>query len=85
MITFTRMNSKEEYVEEIRKAGRYIADHAENLLGEYPSLITGELRITAILGVEAIPTVKIEREHIVVKKKEYDTYVTRWNMNESPQ
>lgn len=74
MIQMVKWNSRDGFIEEIKTAGQYVIDHADNLLGEYPSLLTGELVITLRFDMEALPTVKVEREYLSVTKDEYD----RW-------
>lgn len=64
------LSTRDGFVEAIRSAGRYIEAHAENLLGEYPSLLCG-FKITADFSFECVPTVKVERSHIVCDESGY--------------
>ena len=58
------LSTRDGFIEAIKSAGLYIADHAENILGEYPSLLTG-LTVTANFRFDEVPTVEITRGHIV--------------------
>lgn len=58
------------FVEAIRAAGLYIADHAGNLLGEYPSALH-ELTVTANLRFDEPPTIDVRRTHFVCDAASY--------------
>ena len=66
------LSSREGFVEAIKQAGLYIADHAENLLGEYPALLS-ELDITAHFRFDEPVTVELRRLHIACDKEDYPT------------
>ena len=72
--------TREGFIETIRQAGEYIADHAENLLGEYPSLLS-EMDITARFRFDEVPTIEVRREHISCEIAQYPTVIRR---NEKP-
>lgn len=64
------LSTRGGFIEAIKSAGRYIEEHAENILGEYPSLLTG-LTITANFRFDEVPTVEITRGHIVCDAASY--------------
>lgn len=64
------LSTRDGFIESIRCAGRYIEEHAANLLGEYPSLLT-ELDITARFRFDSVPTVEVRREHIACESGQY--------------
>lgn len=57
------LSTREGFIEAIVTAGNYIADHAGNILGEYPSLLC-ELSITANFRFDELPTIDVRRSHI---------------------
>lgn len=64
------LSTRSGFIEAIKSAGRYIEEHAENILGEYPSLLTG-LTVTANFRFDEVPTVEITRGHIVCDAASY--------------
>lgn len=64
------LSTRGGFIEAIKSAGRYIVDHAENILGEYPSLLT-ELTITANFRFDEVPTVEVTRGHVVCDAASY--------------
>lgn len=72
MVIATNLATRGSFVEAIREAGLYIADHAENLLGEYPALLS-ELDITAHFRFDEPVTVEVRRLHIACDKEDYPT------------
>lgn len=70
MAIATNLATRESFVEAIKQAGLYIADHAENLLGEYPALLS-EIDITAHFRFDEPVTVEVRRLHISCDKEEY--------------
>lgn len=64
------LSTRGGFIEAIKSAGRYIEDHAENILGEYPSLLT-DLTITANFRFDEVPTVEVRRSHIACASTEY--------------
>ncbi len=64
------LSTRGGFVDAIRAAGEYIADHAGNLLGEYPSLLC-EMDITARFRFDEAPTVEVKRLHIAAPQSEY--------------
>lgn len=70
MVIATNFATRESFVEAIKQAGLYIADHAENLLGEYPALLS-EIDITAHFRFDEPVTVEVRRLHIACDKEDY--------------
>lgn len=70
MVIATNLATRGSFVEAIREADLYIADHAENLLGEYPALLS-ELDITAHFRFDEPVTVELRRLHIACGKEDY--------------
>ena len=66
------LSTRESFVETIRKAGNYIADHAENILGDYRSLLS-ELRVTAVFDYQSPAYIDVQRRHFVCSADEYPT------------
>ena len=64
------LSTRDGFIEAIKSAGLYIADHAENILGEYPSLLC-EMDITARFRFDEVPTVEVRRLHIAAPQSEY--------------
>ena len=64
------LSTRESFVDAIRKAGQYIADHADNILGEYPSLLS-ELRVTAVFDYQSPVYIDVQRSHFVCSRDEY--------------
>ncbi|MRX82229.1 hypothetical protein [Eggerthella guodeyinii] len=64
------LSCRNGFVEAIKAAGEYIAEHADNLLGEYPALLS-DMRITATFEFDSVPCVEVTRAHIVCKPEEY--------------
>lgn len=64
------LGTRDGFISAIQRAGRYIEEHAENLLGEYPSLLS-ELDITARFRFDSVPTVEVRREHIACDSYQY--------------
>lgn len=64
------LSTRGGFIEAIKSAGRYIEEHAENILGEYPSLLT-DLTVTANFRFDEVPTVEITRGHIVCDAASY--------------
>lgn len=65
-----RRNSRDEFIESIKTAGRYISDHADNLLGEYPALL-GEMELTVTFSPEQVLAVEVRRSHMVCEPENY--------------
>lgn len=63
--TFRDLGTREGFVGAIRDCGQYIIDHAEGLLGEYPGAALSGMSITADFRFDCVPTVTVNREHIV--------------------
>lgn len=70
MAIATNLATRESFVEAIKQAGLYIADHAENLLGEYPALLS-EMDITAHFRFDEPVTIEVRRLHIACDKEDY--------------
>lgn len=64
------LSTRGGFIEAIKSAGRYIEEHAENILGEYPSLLT-DLTVTANFRFDEVPTVEITRGHVVCDAASY--------------
>lgn len=55
---------REDIIREIKDAGQYIIDNAENILGDWNRAIVS-LDIVAKISPDKIATVTVRREHIV--------------------
>lgn len=66
----SELSTRGGFIEAIQRSGQYIADHAENLLGEYPSLLC-EMDITARFRFDEVPTIEVRRSHIAVPQCDY--------------
>lgn len=68
MIThITDMSTRESAIKSIQAIGEYISDHADNLLGEYPSGLMS-LSITANFDASCVATIDVLRSHIVTNR-----------------
>lgn len=70
---FRDLGTREGFIAAIKDCGQYIIDHAEGLLGEYPGAALSDMSITANFRFDFVPTVTVNREHLVVpsfKEKE---------------
>lgn len=81
MVITTNLAARESFVEAIKQAGLYIADHAENLLGEYPALLS-EMDITAHFRFNEPVTVEVRRLHIACDKEDYPAQLPEPEMPE---
>lgn len=61
------MSSREAAIKSIKAVGEYIADHADNLLGEYPSDLVS-LSIKADFDMSGVLCVDVARSHIVTNR-----------------
>lgn len=64
------LSTREGFIAAIEQAGRYIADHAESLLGDYPSGLN-ELTITAVFDFASPPCIDVKRRHFVLPPDKY--------------
>ena len=64
--TLRDLGTREGFVGAIKDCGRYIIDHAEGLLGEYPGAALSHMSITADFCFDGVPTVTVNRDHIVL-------------------
>lgn len=62
--------TREGFIAAIEEAGRYIADHAESLLGDYPSGLN-ELTVTAVFDFASPPHIDVKRRHFVLPPDKY--------------
>lgn len=62
------LSTREGMLGAIQDCGLFIADHAEGILGDYPGAALSELSITASIRFDCVPTVSVNREHIVIPK-----------------
>lgn len=62
---FRDLRTREGFIGAIKDCGQYIIDHAEGLLGEYPGAALSDMTITASFRFDCLPTVSVDREHIV--------------------
>lgn len=60
------LGTREGFIGAIRDCGQYIIDHAESLLGEYPGAALSHMSITADFCFDSVPTVTVNRDHIVL-------------------
>ena len=63
------MATRDEAIESIKAAGEYIADNAENILGEYPCGIV-ELSVNAKFDASHVLCVDVRRTHIVTGRED---------------
>lgn len=68
--------TREGFIEAIRQAGEYITDHADNLLGEYPALLS-EMDLTVHFRYCELVTIDVKRQHIVCERGQYPTVLKR--------
>lgn len=59
------LGTREGMLGTIRAVGEYVADHAENLLGEYPGEAMCGIDVTARIRFDEYPTVTVTREHVL--------------------
>lgn len=64
------LSTRESFISAIEDAGRYIADHAESLLGDYPSGLN-ELTITTVFDFASPPFIDVKRRHFVLPPDKY--------------
>lgn len=64
------LSTRQGFIEAIRQAGLYIADLAENILGDYPSLLC-EMDVTAHFRFDEPVTIEVRRLHIACDKEDY--------------
>lgn len=70
------LSTRECFIVAIEEAGRYIADHAESLLGDYPSGLN-ELTITAVFDFASPPCIDVKRRHFVLPPDKYPVQAPR--------
>lgn len=70
------LSTREGFIEAIEEAARYIADHAESLLGDYPSGLN-ELTITAVFDFATPPCIDVKRSHFVLPPEKYPAQAER--------
>lgn len=68
MKIYGSMNTREEAIETIKATGEYIADHAGNILGEYPSGLV-ELRISTKFDGQGVACIDVSRTHVVTGRE----------------
>lgn len=66
--TLRDLRTREGFIGAIEDSGRYIIDHAEGLLGEYPGDDLSDMTITVRFRFDCVPTVSVDREHIVLPR-----------------
>lgn len=69
--------TRDDLVHEIKTAGQYIVDHAENLLGEYPSLLS-EMDLVVHFRFDEATTIEVNRIHLVCDKQKYPIQQQPW-------
>lgn len=68
----TGKTTREDVVEQIKQAGRYIENHADNLLGEFPSLLASiEMKVVLELDGFMIPCIELKRHHWIPDDRGY--------------
>lgn len=65
---FRDLGTREGFIGAIRDCWQYIIDHADGLLGEYPGADLSHMSITADFCFDSVPTVTVNRDHIVLPK-----------------
>lgn len=63
------LETRNDVIDAIKAAGEYITDHAENILGEYPSGLV-ELNISAKFNRDEVVCVDVSRTHVVTRREE---------------
>lgn len=61
----------------IRAMGEYVADHAENILGEYPGELLCGIDVTARFRFDEFPTVEVTREHVMTVRDDLGDWLDR--------
>lgn len=57
------LGTREGYLGAIRDCGRYIIDHAEGILGEYPGGLLTHMDIDCDISFDAPPTITVTKQH----------------------
>lgn len=65
---FRDLGTHDGFVKAIKDCGRYIIDNAESLLGKYPGTSLSEMDITASFRFDTVPTVTVNRIHLVIPR-----------------
>lgn len=66
------LGTREGMLGMIRAMGEYVADHAENILGEYPGEALCGIDVTARFRFGEFPTIEVTREHVMTVRDEDD-------------
>ncbi len=60
------LSTKDNAIEAIKAVGEYISDHADNILGEYPSgLVELTIEVSAKFDCSDIMFIDVRRKHVV--------------------
>lgn len=62
------MKTRDDVIDAIKAVGEYIADNADNILGEYPSGLV-ELSIGAKFNASDVLCIDVSRTHIVTGRE----------------
>ncbi len=74
----TEKTTREDVVKQIKKAGRYIENHADNLLGEFPSLLASiEIKVVLELDGFMTPCIELKRHHWIPDDRGYPLHAKR--------
>lgn len=64
------IGTREGFLNAIRDCGQFIIDNAESILGRYPGAQISKLSLSADFDFESIPTLTVNREHLVIPRYE---------------
>lgn len=60
------LSTRDEAIEAIKAVGEYISDHADNIIGEYPSgLVELTIEVSAKFDRSDIMCIDVRRKHVV--------------------
>lgn len=60
------LSTRDEAIEAIKAVGEYISDHADNIIGEYPSgLVELTIEVSAKFDCSDIMCIDVRRKHVV--------------------
>lgn len=60
------LSTRDNAIESIKAVGEYISDHADNIIGEYPSgLVELTIEVSAKFDCSDIMCIDVRRKHVV--------------------
>lgn len=60
------LSTRDKAIEAIKAAGEYISDHAENILGEYPSFLADlAIEVSVKFDCSDVVCIDVRRKHVV--------------------